>query len=458
MTSAPRIHFYGGIGTIGGTKIAVTEGEHRIIFDFGTAFAPGGDFWGGPVQPRTGPARLRDMIALGYIPALDGIYRADAAAEAGLAPGTGENTQIFISHLHLDHMSVVDLIADEVPVWMHADSLRLFRAVAETGEPPAVPVGARPFEWGQTIAVGPMKVTPVAVDHDIPGASALLIETSAGTVVYTGDLRLHGANPVRVDRFIEQARALNPNILLIEGTRLGEPEPSPDRPAPRSEPAVAPLVAQKAQEAGEALALITLYPRNTLRIGHIATAVKPVGRTLVLSAEAAHMYRALGGDMSQVALYQRSADKQALARGTAPAWLTGLFASGATVLDAAAVRANQGRYLLQLFYWDINELVDLQPAPGSVFIHSNGEPLGRFDPKFELFERWLAHFGIALAYAGASGHASSADLHKVVAGINPQLLMPIHSKAPELMEVQGVRRTLPEVGAIYDIATGEKVG
>lgn len=457
MTSAPSIHFHGGIGTIGGTKIFVQEGDYRVLFDFGLTYAPGGDFWGGRIHARDGAAALRDYITLGYVPALDGIYRPADAATAGVKPGWDGKTHVFISHLHLDHMAVLDLLADDVPVWMHGDSLRLLAATAETGEQPHVPAGARAFTWGEPIQVGPIKVTPVAVDHDIPGASALLIETSAGTVVYTGDLRMHGANPERIQAFIETARAANPKILLIEGTRLGEPERAPDLPPALTEPEVPGRIVEYLKDR-QGMAFVTMYPRNTLRMQNVAKAVGDVGRTLVLSPEAAHIYAAMGGDLGGVAVYQRDKDKLALSEGTAVPWLVKLFQSGVTVLDAAAVRQAPAKYLVQLFYWDINELVDLKPGKGAVFIHSNGEPLGRFDPAFDLWVQWLNFFGVELLFAACTGHATHQALAEIVAGINPALLMPIHSREPQLLEVTGINRTLPELGAIYEVGTGKRIG
>ncbi len=458
MEHRPRLHVYGGVGTIGGTKIAVQEDDDRVLFDFGLAFASGGDFWSDRLRPRPGPGRLRDLIGLGYVPALDGLYRPGEAEAAGLQPGRDDDrTHVFLSHLHLDHMAAVDLLADTVPVWMHTDSLRLFRAVAESGEPPAVPEGVRAFDWGQTVAVGPVRVTPLPVDHDVPGASGLLIETSAGTVVYTGDFRMHGAHPERMEAFIEAARRARPRILLIEGTRLGQVEPNPDDPPTLPEREVPGRVAEYCAEA-QGLALITLYPRNTPRIGGIAVAARKAGRTLVLSPEAAHLYAAMGGDLRGVAVYRRERDRQALASGTAPAWLRRLLEGEGEVLDATAIRAQQDRFLLQLFFPDLPELVDLQPVRGSVFIHSNGEPLGRFDPAYDLMLRWLDRFGLELLHASSTGHAGHDELLRVVEAIRPEILMPIHSRTPELMEVPTVRRVLPETGAAYDIAAGRRTG
>jgi len=425
----------------------VRESGFGVLFDFGMAYAPGGDFWGGRLQPRPGAAALRDLTALGDLPSLGGIYRPAHVAPLGLRAGWDGRTQVFISHLHLDHMALLHLLADEVPVWMHADSLRLLWAVADSGEPPAVPAGARAFAWGEPIQVGPMTVTPVGVDHDVPGASALLIRTSAGTVVYSGDLRLHGPAPELTRAFVQQARAARPKILLMEGTRIGEPEWTPERAPLLSEPEVAPRVAEiLGSTAG--LALITFYPRNPERIGRIAAAAKGAGRTLVLCAETARPYAAMGGDLSQVALYRRERDGNGWARRL----------HDLPILGATELRANPSAYLLQLAHWDLGELVDLSPPAGSVFIHSNGEPLGRFDPAFEVFMRWLQRFGIELTYAGSTGHATSADLHAMVSEIEPEVLMPIHSLRPDLLDVSSLRRVLPEVGGTYTIATGERIG
>lgn len=454
MIRSATIHFHGGIGTIGGTKIIVQEAGYRVLFDFGLAYAPGGDFWGHRIAPRPGHDRLKDLMALGYVPRLDGLYRATDCKGLGLEPGCGDgSTHVFISHVHLDHMAVVDLLADDLPVWMHGDTLRLFQAVAATGEEPPVPKAACSFQWGEEIRVGPLSVVPLAVDHDIPGASGLLIHTSAGTVVYTGDLRAHGAQPELTEAFLRAARDANPRILLIEGTRLGEPEAVPDAAPRLCEPEVPGRVAECCA-GSPGLALISLYPRNILRVAEIAAAVRRLaGRTLALSPETAFIFRAMGGNLGDVALYRRSADLAA-----PPPWLDELIASGIRVVDAAAVRAHPAAYLLQLNYWDAAELIDLEPPEGSVFIHSNGEPLGRFDPAYDLFARWVGHFKLEWRSAACTGHAAPADLAWMVRSIEPRVLMPIHSRAPELLEVDGVRRVLPELGASYDVATGERIG
>jgi ribonuclease J len=449
---ATSITFHDGIGTIGGTKISIQADGHTVLFDFGLTYNPSGDLWNRLITPRPGAAGLRDRMAMGELPWLDGLYRSDAARSVGLkgAGETPERPHVFISHLHLDHMAALDYLAPEVPVYHHPESLRLLKAVAETGEGPGVPAGARTLPPGQPVQVGPMRVTFHEVDHDVPGAVGMLIETPDGTVVYTGDLRLHGAHPEKVHAFIQAARAAKPRILLIEGTRLSEPEPELGWASISTEKEVPVKVARHLQE-NPGLAMITFYPRNQERITRIAEAAAQVGRRLLLAPTTAHIWAAMGGDLRQVGLYQSTRTKELLASGAAPAWLTRLMEQVSIKLDAEAVRQSPSLYLLEMKLEELAELVDLDPPANSCFIHANGEPLGPFDPNYAFLHRWLERYGIAFRHAGSSGHATRPDLFRIAKEIQPEVLIPIHSQTPELFDVPGLFRILPERGATIDL-------
>jgi len=58
------------------------------------------------------------------------------------------------------------------------------------------------------------------IDHSIPGAGAWAVETEAGWVVYTGDLRFRGERRHLTEQFLQEAAKLQPVALLIEGTRI----------------------------------------------------------------------------------------------------------------------------------------------------------------------------------------------------------------------------------------------
>ena len=71
-----------------------------------------------------------------------------------------------------------------------------------------------------------IKVTPIRVDHSIPGACGFLIETSGGkTVAISGDFRLHGTQERRrlSEHFIDVVRDRGPvDLLIVEGTNIDE--------------------------------------------------------------------------------------------------------------------------------------------------------------------------------------------------------------------------------------------
>ena len=404
------------------------EAGYRVIFDFGAAYTPGapGSPFDSRLRPRPGDAALRDLLAAGMTPALPGLYAPAAAASAGLVGGADGRTAVFISHLHLDHMAHLSLLAPDLPVHMSAESATLLQALLSVGEREGE--GCRIEPWGPeaVIAVGPVRVRPVAVDHDIAGACALLIETSDGAVVYSGDLRLHGAHPELTRAFAATAAAARPAVLLLEGTRLHAPPPQPGDPPPLTEPEVAPVVAQLLRERS-GLAVLSPYPRHVARLVAMAGAARAAGRRFMLQPATAHLLQACTGSLHGCGVY-----------------------AGADL--AAAVRRAQGEYLLELSYPRLTELVDLAPQPGSVFIHSGGEPLGRYDPAWGTLEFWLQRLGVEYASAQCTGHAAPADLAWLAQAIGPRVLMPIHSLAPETLQApEGVRRILPEAGVAYHI-------
>lgn len=443
-----RITFHDGIGSIGGTKITLAADNTTILFDFGFSFDPANGPWNGAIAPRPGAAGLRDRITIGELPRLDGLYRPEEAQTVGLK-GAGEapSPNIFISHLHLDHIGALDYLDPRVPVYFSPETLSLLEAVAATGEKPGVPQNAKALPPHQPLQVGPFTVTFVPVDHDASGAVAMLIDTPDGTVVYSGDLRLHGAHPELTERFMELARAKQPKVLFLEGTRLMENEPEGGWSSIATELNVAEKVSAHLA-AYPGLALITHYNRHPERIARVAAATKAAGRRLVLSAATAFIYQQMGYDLAEVGIY-RGANVEAK---LAEPWLRKLLAEAPLVLTAADIRLAPAQYLLELGPADLPELTDLTPPPGSCFIHSNGEPLGPFDPAWQIFLNWLERHQITLVRAGCSGHATPPDLHRIASTIAPAVLMPIHSKCPERLDPPGIRRILPANGASFDLA------
>lgn len=72
---------YGGAGEIGGNKIIVEDGDTCFSFNFGTSFSRRHEYFEEYLKPRPGMARL-DMLYMGLLSPLQGIYRQDVAPSA----------------------------------------------------------------------------------------------------------------------------------------------------------------------------------------------------------------------------------------------------------------------------------------------------------------------------------------------------------------------------------------
>ena len=52
---AATVEFWGGVGVIGSSKVLITEGDHRVLLDFGLDIPRGTDLFRPPVVPAGRP-------------------------------------------------------------------------------------------------------------------------------------------------------------------------------------------------------------------------------------------------------------------------------------------------------------------------------------------------------------------------------------------------------------------
>ena len=120
-----NVTFIQGLKEIGGTFVRVETDGAICLFDFGFAVAARID----PAVCLRPESLAADYARLGMLPAEPGIYEPAAAAALGVAPWGGVEKPVFffISHMHIDHMGGLDMLAPDVPVYMSAESLTLYR-------------------------------------------------------------------------------------------------------------------------------------------------------------------------------------------------------------------------------------------------------------------------------------------------------------------------------------------
>ncbi len=418
--TAVRVRFLGGVGVIGSTKVLIEEDGWRVLLDLGNDIPSSADLLRYPALPRSDRG-IADRLRLGVAPALDHLYRADVLEGTAVVGGADGRTAVFLSHAHIDHVGLAGWVDPAIPVYASADTVRVLDALAaagsglEGGQPPI-----HPLDDGEVVRLGPFEVTCLAVDHDVPGAAGFRVATADGPVAYTGDLRLHGRHPERSEAFATRVRGAR--LLVTEGTML-----SAQFGAPLLSEADVDAAFDGVLRATPGLVVVSLYPRNTERVAALLTLAEQAGRTVIWPVAMGRFLRAYGLDRIVT-------------------WDDGP--------GTGALHAHPDRFVVQLGLDEMTRLLDLPVGPGALFVHSNGEPLGSFDPNWPLLEDWLSFLHLPMRSIGSPGHATPHDLDRLVRLAAPQVVVPIHTNEPfRLQPPPGTARVLAERGRVYTLDT-----
>jgi ribonuclease J len=207
--------FYGGVGEIGGNKILVVDGDTRILLDFGMNFAERSKFYS---TPWLAPRDERGFLEFGLLPRIEGTYEFDDKP--------AEVDAVFLSHSHTDHTMCLPFLKKEIPVYCGETTELLLKAFNETAsarrsfEKNIDGLQFRTFRTGMKLKIGSLEVEPIHVDHSVPGSYGFIVHTTEGSIVYTGDFRMHGSRADLTSDFTEAAAKTKPIAMICEGTNL----------------------------------------------------------------------------------------------------------------------------------------------------------------------------------------------------------------------------------------------
>ncbi|REB11021.1 MBL fold metallo-hydrolase [Sporosarcina sp. BI001-red] len=454
------IEFYSGLTTIGGTIVSVQHGNSRVLFDFGLVYSPATNIFDGHIQQRE-TAMARNYLKLGLLPKIDGVYSQETLINENSVTSASQydgETAVIISHMHLDHMAAMGFIDPSIPVYMTQDSLHLYNTLETIGE--GVP-GKRTYQacdYNKEFAIGEIIITPLQVDHDTFGACAFHIRTPDGAILYTGDLRMHGAHPEQIELFIDKAKELEFDAVIIEGTTLSSDEEVPAHLLIANRELPEDLMTEKmvSEKTGailketKGIGVFNSYHRNLDRIEGMLQAGKDSGRKVVFEAGTAQ----IALDLLKVRdffIYESETIRQAVKTNQLPDWQKKLFEEIPTI-SYQEINDNPSHYFVQNSYQNSLELFDLN-VDGGVYLHSNGVPLGEFDPTYQNLERIMQSLHFERVEVGSGGHAAPQNLKYIVDELNPSTLIPLHSFHPERLKPKDGIQLLPEYGKVYGFST-----
>ncbi len=431
-----KLTFYGGVGEIGGNKILVEDKGTRIFFDFGESFGFGVDYFAGWLEARAING-LGDYFEFGLLPKIKGLYSKKLLASTDLAYMKPRFDAVFLSHAHFDHINHIQFLDPEIPVYLGVGAKLFLQCMEETsgfcsyGEH-----HYRTFRTGNKIKVGDIMVEPVHVDHSIPAAYGFLIHTSEGTIVYTGDLRVHGPRKDMTEEFVAKACECEPMALICEGTRMVEKE----RRQNYSESQVE-FLSDKIVSSTDEAVFGAHYSRDMDRFRSFYNVARSCGRNIVVSPKTAYLLSKLADDEhlsfpdplrdESVLVYYKRKKSGKFDEKDYYVWERKFMDK---MVTHDFVSKNQGKLIMDMGFNQFAELIDIRPEAGSHFIHSMSEPFSEEDIEDEVMHNWLDHFKMHFHQLHASGHLNRNQLTALIKQIRPKRIFPVHTENPQLFK------------------------
>lgn len=420
------VTFYNGLTTIGGPMIEVAYNKSHILFDLGEVYRPE---LGLSMEDEDYQTLIKYKL-IGDVPD----FYDTAITGKKIDTNKWEHSAAYISHLHLDHSKALNLLAPEIPLYAGPITASLLPVLNEKGDflLPAAnhnksytrPITA--LDYKKPVKVGDITLEIWPSDHDAYGATGLIIHTPDKKISYTGDIRLHGYNPEQVYEYLKASK--NSDLFIIEGTGVSWPEEDNDENSeefvgPKNEKELTQEIVNLQLENPNRQITFNTYPTNIERLLNI---IEDSPRQVVLHAPRAHLLKT---SLDKDCLYYYLPGEEKVA---------GL----ASELEVAYsdLLQNTTNYL-----WQINKnYEDLKP--GGLYIHSNAEPLGDFDPAYKPFVESFAQKDIEFIALRCSGHADKKELEKIISTVQPKILAPVHTLHPELEKNPYGERILPKRG------------
>ena len=326
---------------------------------------------------------------------------------------------VILTHGHEDHVGGLPYLLREVEVeevWATRLTLGFVKSKLDehglgraTTLREAMP-GSKPVE------IGPFKVEFIRVAHSIPDAIAVVIETSAGRIVYTGDYKIDHTpvDDIRTDvgRLAELGNR-GVDLMLGDSTNAERPGTTPsERRVGEAFRQIVPL--------REGRVLVACFASNIHRVQQAIDVAIETGRSVAVIGRSmrknVNIARNLGyldvpddvllkpDELSQLPRYEQ----MILCTGSQGEPLSAL--TRIAFHDHAKVQIERGDTVI----------ISAKPIPGNELrVHDAINGLAKIGAE-------VLHEEIAEVHA--SGHACAEELRTMIALLRPKALMPVHGE------------------------------
>lgn len=329
---------------------------------------------------------------------------------------------IIVTHGHEDHTGALPFLMKDldcsVPIYASKLTLGLIQGKFE--EHKIKNAKLIEVKSGDTITLGCMKVTFFAVNHSIPGALGLFIQSPAGNVLHMGDFKL---DQTPIDGITTDFGALarfgeeGVDLMLSDSTNATNPNFTP------SEAEVGKTLNQIISQAKNRV-IIASFASHIHRMQQICDAAVAAGRKVVVTGRSMIQ----NTDIARKLGYLRIADKDlidAYELKDVPPEKVVIMCTGSQgePLSALARIANGEHKTIDIESGD-TVIISATPVPG------NEKAVTRVINS-------LAKIGADVydksrARVHVSGHAGAEELKIVLSMVKPKYFLPVHGEATHL--------------------------
>jgi ribonuclease J len=335
---------------------------------------------------------------------------------------------LVLTHAHEDHFgALIDLWPRlKIPIYATPFTAALLEAKS-AGEPGAPKIPVNVVALGSRFDVGPFNVELVTMAHSIPESNALIIRTSGGTVLHTGDWKIDPTPILRDPTDEKKLRALGEEgclALVGDSTNAVREGRSP------SEADVAKTIAELVRTARGRVA-VTTFASNVARLRAVADAARAADREVVV----------IGRAMERVVQIARETGYLDGVQDFRPMDAYGYLPPNKVV---ALCTGSQGepRAALSRIAEDQHPVVTFSAGDRVIYsartIPGNEKAVNRVINL--LIEQGIEVITDRTHLVHVSGHPRRAELEELIGWVKPRALIPVHGEALHLHEHAALAR------------------
>lgn len=361
---------------------------------------------------------------------------------------------VFITHGHEDHIGALSYFLNDfnVPVYAARLSIGLIEEkLKESGILKDCTLNV--INPGENVKVGNFSVEFILVNHSIPDACALAIDTPIGTVVHTGDFKIDftpvDGQMINLARFGELG-SKGVLVLLSDSTNAERPGLTP------SETKVGQTFETLFNRAGDKRIIIATFSTNVHRIQQLITCAEKNGRKVAFSGRSMENVTAKAIELGYLKVKKGTIlDLNTISRLPDECQVICTTGSQGEPMSALTRMAKGEHRQIQATSNDFI-IISASPIPG------NEKTVGKVIND-------LMHIGADVVYENSlgihvSGHGCQEEIKTIIGLTKPKFFFPVHGEYKHLAKNREVALAMGipsaniysgEIGDIVEVTKNE---